>query len=58
MCTQVAFLASLVGPKVAAAAAQRALEVLAEEGGDAGQDAAQAAQGDAPPSGALFYYPS
>ena len=28
---QVAFLAAMVGPKVAAAAAQRALEVLAEE---------------------------
>jgi hypothetical protein len=44
-CLQVSFLANMVGPKIAAAAAQRALEVLAEEDAAAAEAvAAQAAQ--------------
>ena len=46
---QVAFLAAMVGPKVAAAAAQRALEVLAEE--DPAVAAGAAALGRDPPAG-------
>ena len=40
-CQQVSFLAAMVGPKIASAAAQRALEVLAEEDAAAAAGVAQ-----------------
>lgn len=40
LCEQMAFLAAVVGPRVAAAAAQAALEALAAEHPDAAQQAA------------------
>lgn len=42
---QVSFLAAMVGPKIASAAAQRALEVLAEEDGAAAAAVAAEAEG-------------
>lgn len=50
LCVQVSFLANMVGPKIAAAAAQRALEVLAEE--DAAAAAAVSAEAAQPNGGA------
>lgn len=44
--SQVAFLAAMVGPKVAAAAAQRALEVLSEEDPSVGDNTQSPAIGD------------